>query len=79
MKTQLINHMHSVSLQDNYREFGHAAMFAVLNHERRTFPPHGSQIGKDEDQAMKILRKGFKGKLFRADGSSKQAIIDMNE
>ena len=78
-KTQLINQMSAVTLHDNYKDFGYAALFAVLNHEKKIFPPHGSQIGKDEDQAMKVLKKGFKGKLYRADGSSKQAIIDMNE
>jgi hypothetical protein len=34
---------------------------------------------KEEDFAYKMLTKGFQCKLFRIDGSSKNAIVDIDE
>jgi hypothetical protein len=39
----------------------------------------GSEVVKEEDSAYKIMLKGIQCKLFRMDGSSKSAIIDIDE
>lgn len=53
-------------------------MFTVLNKGRKLVDV-GPEIAKEEDFAYRTLSKGFQCKLFRMDGSSKNAVVDINE
>lgn len=73
----LLDYITKMTNEQTCKELAFSVLFAVLNGEKGLLDV-GKEIVKQEDFAYKLLTKGFECKLFRMDGSSKAAIVDIN-
>jgi hypothetical protein len=67
-----------MKLDGNLKELGLSVLFAVYN-TNCPLRAEEDKTMKEVDISFKTLAKGIECRLFRADGSSKNAIVDVDE
>ena len=60
--------------EEKYKEICKSLIFTILNPQMILFVDDSSQ-----NKFYEVLRKGLTCKLYRIDGSSKKAVLDMDE
>ena len=76
--SNVINTMHKLLELEATRDLATAVLFAILNRESHLLPL-AYRSPAEEEKAFKTMRKGFRCKLYRVDGSYKSAKIDIDD
>jgi hypothetical protein len=71
--------MQKLGEQEIYVDIARCILFLIHNPTTPLWFPALCEHQQEEEEFYKLLKNGFKCRLYRADGSHKQAKLDIDE